>query len=135
MAESALEKALSSGLSGAGDWIRNHDRFVVIGLLFSLLPLPPACFVGLLIGLANAVLLKTGALDAREAGIVKAACWLALVNSVLAGLAMWWVSNHVHSVADLAGLPFVPDFIARFVQHLLDYMQWLFGVPHKGVMA
>jgi hypothetical protein len=132
MAGSALEQAFMNALTSLGQWVRGHDRFVVIGLLFSLLPLPPACFAGLLIALLNAWLLHTGALPDREAKPVRWSILLGALNSAVVVFAMVWISTHAHDMERLVNLPFVPEALNSLLNHLADYFRWLFQSPTSG---
>ena len=123
MANSALERAATDAFRALQDWVREHDRFVVIGLLFSLVPLPPACFVGLVISLVNAWLLYAGKLPTKE---TRPVCWALLLgtaNSTAVVLGMLWISTQMQGADRLIDLPLVPDVVNSLLSSLLN----LFG--------
>lgn len=84
MSESAFERSLAKVLFSLRAFTLRHDRFVVIGLLFSFFPLPPACFIGLLLSVINTWFLGTGQLGRQERGVVWLSLILSTVNSLLA---------------------------------------------------
>ena len=135
MAGSALEQAAINALASLGNWVREHDRFVVIGLLFSLLPLPPACFVGLLIALLNAWLLRTGALSGREAKAVRWSLLLGTVNSTIVVFGMVWISTRANDMDKLINLPFMPEIVNGLLNQFADYFRWLFRLSPSGVLT
>lgn len=119
MGGSAFEKAVMERLVHWAQVLRRHDRVVTIGLLISLLPLPPACFAGLAVSLMHRRLLRTGRLPASEAEWVRWATWLAGINSILALVVMAWLSWHLSTHAADLRLPFVfPGYWV--MQHLMD---------------
>lgn len=84
MTESAFERSLSEGIASLRAFVLRHDRFVLVGFVFSLLPLPPACFLGFVIGLVNTWLLCVGRLPLKERRLVLFGFFLSVVNSLLA---------------------------------------------------
>jgi ethanolamine transporter EutH len=132
MAGSALEQAAINALASLGNWVREHDRFVVIGLLFSMFPLPPACFAGLLIAILNTWLLNTGALPQREAKAVRWSLLLGMLNSALVAYGMVWISTHANGMDKLVNLPFMPDIVNALLNHLADYFRWLLQLSPAG---
>ena len=63
MAGSVIEQELVRKLTVLGTSMRKHDRGVLMGFLFSLLPILPLAFVGLGIGLFNRSMYRTGKID------------------------------------------------------------------------
>ena len=64
--QSALEREISRQISGLRIGLIHHDRAVVLGLVLSLLPVPPATAAGLLLTLFNLALLSAGKLARSE---------------------------------------------------------------------
>lgn len=134
MVDSALERAAASAAGALGRWVRSHDRFVVIGLLFSLLPLPPACFAGLLISLANAWLLRSGSLPLGEARSIRLALLLGTVNSALAVWGMFWISGHLQGLPVLGAASLIPDLAHQLGNSLLDLLTPTTPPPDPGAI-
>lgn len=114
MPESAVERVLSDVAFSLRECVRRHDRFVVIAFLFSCLPLPPACFVGLLLGLVNGCLLKAGRLDRQEGQAIGIGLLLGFANSLLAVLLIVWVSRHVMGLESVATV--LPGQVIEWLQ-------------------
>ena len=136
MPESAFERAVSHAASGAGGWLRRHDRFVVIGLLFSLLPLPPACFAGVAIGLVNLLLLRRGRLSGTEGPLVRLALTLGVLNTAVVVLILVWFAHHLRGMAPTVGLPYLPHVFNELLNALSHYFDWIYGgQPDHGIPA
>lgn len=90
MSESAFERSLYEGVSSLRAFVQRHDRFVLMGFVFSLLPLPPACFLGFVIGLINTWLLCIARLPLQERKLVLLGLFLSVVNSLLALTMIVW---------------------------------------------
>lgn len=126
MPESAFERSLLEAIFALRVRIQRHDRFVVIGLLFSLLPFPPACFVGLFISSVNMWLLRVGRLGRQEESLVRIGLVFSVVNSLLA------VALIVFGFRYLSGLELdgsnVSEYAMRWVQEMLkSWRSWWHG--------
>ncbi len=99
MASSAFERAVMESLLRCVQALQRHDRFVIIGLLLSLFPLPPACFAGWLLSLMHRRFLRTGRLPASEAEWVHWSTWPSSINPILAIGIMVWFSHNVSAHA------------------------------------
>ena len=117
--ESALEQLMRDIAVSLREHIQRHDRFVVVAFLFSCLPLPPACFAGLLLGFANACLLKAGRLGPHEWPAIKLGLLLGIANSLLALLLTIWLYNYLMGANGVVG---------RSPAQVID---WLHGVFHS----
>ena len=71
MQQSAIEKEFLNAIKCLRSWIRGHDRGVIIGLMMSIIPIPPITVAGLILGFANLVLLKAGKLDPCERKVIR----------------------------------------------------------------
>lgn len=84
--ESTIAQTLRTGRTFLRAFLLSHDRGVVLGVLLSLLPIPPLPVFGLVVCLANLALLRRGHLSPRERRTVRLGVMLSAVNTVLAVL-------------------------------------------------
>lgn len=66
-------------------WIKKQDRFVLIGLVFSVIPIPPSFLIGFLISLVNFFLVFAGRLDRKYLNLVFLTIFIAILNLLLTG--------------------------------------------------
>lgn len=83
MAGSVIEQELVRKLTVLGTSMRKHDRGVLMGFLFSLLPIFPLAFVGLGIGLFNRSMYRTGKIDEFDFTMVRRGLIFGAINSAL----------------------------------------------------
>ena len=83
MPPSVLESTVRQSLYAARRTLLSHDRGVLLGILLSLVPIPPLPVFGLIINLANWTFLRSGRLPQSERGAVRLGLLLAIVNSVI----------------------------------------------------
>lgn len=133
MSESAFERSLAEVIFALRESIRRHDRFVVMGLVFSLLPLPPACFVGLLLSVINAWLLGSGRLGRQEMKLVRLSLVFSIVNSVLAAALIIWGYRYFTGLE--IGAFTLPGYIMDWLQGVLrSWPSWLRGNGSESVL-
>lgn len=133
MSESAFERSLAEGIFALRGSIRRHDRFVVMGLVFSLVPLPPACFVGLLLSVVNAWLLWSGRLGRQEMRLVLLSLVLSVVSSALAAALIVWGYRYFLGL-EVGGLA-LPGYIMEWLQGVLrSWSTWLRGSGSESVL-
>lgn len=119
---SALEAALAEIRHNLSIWVRSHDRVVVIALFFSLIPVPPACWVGLFLTCTNLILLKTRRLGESEK---KTVLWTLLIAGItsISGTLIITESIAVLSEASLSSiLEFLPKFIGEYIKVLAEFI-------------
>jgi len=80
---SALEKYLKSTVWRLRNSAFKRDRAVVLGAILSFVPIPPACFLGALLSIANLFLLKIGRLHQSESKLIWLSTVLGLLNSII----------------------------------------------------
>ncbi len=104
---SALEDSAQQAKFWLRGWVYSHDRYVVIALLASFIPIPPASVVALLISLANLILIRLGRLRASEARYVWMAIGLAMLGLTAFFLIFQFAQSYfqelLHWVRDVAG--------------------------------
>lgn len=83
MQKSVLEAELSRKLAAFRAGLRHHDRAVLLGFIFSLVPLLPVTVIGLLVGLMNYGLYRAGKLDIFERKMIVIGLWIGVTNSAL----------------------------------------------------
>jgi len=124
MQPSAIEKEFTRIIFGLRTWLRRHDRAVIIGLMMSIIPLPPVTVAGILLGLANLMLLKTGKLDRSEKKIIRNGLVFGVLILLL-GLVFWYhlyhatTSFHWNVLIDSVTEGIVDFF--NFIKRLLNF--------------
>ena len=83
MRKSALEMAALNGLVGVRSVLSTYDRAVLLGFVFSLLPVLPVALCGVLLGAMNYLLWRRGKLEVFEGGLIKKGLLLGLINLCL----------------------------------------------------
>jgi len=83
MQKSALEVELTRKIEEFRAGLRHHDRAVLLGLIFSGIPLLPVTVIGLFISAMNYWLYRTGKLDIFERKMIVSGLWLGFINMVL----------------------------------------------------
>ena len=66
-------------------WVKDQDRFVLIGLVFSIIPIPPSFLIGLFIGFVNIFLVFAGKLERKYLNLILFAVFLSIFNLLLTG--------------------------------------------------
>ena len=94
--QSAFEKATLLLLERLRGWLASHDRVVLLGLLFSIPPLPPLPMVGFLLSLINYRLWKQHKLDAGEIGLIRLALIISTLSSAVAVGLVFLVVNFLN---------------------------------------
>lgn len=92
--------------------LHGHDRGVLLGLVFSLVPIPPVALAGLVIGLLNHRLLTRGRLPESERQLVLFSLGAALVSFVVGAAlfaAIGWLVLSVLSMKLPAVLSWLQD--------------------------
>ena len=86
MRKSALEMAALNGLVGLRSVLSTYDRAVLLGFVFSLLPVLPVALCGVLLGSMNYLLWRRGKLEVFEGALIKKGLLLGLINLCLSVL-------------------------------------------------
>ena len=123
--QSALEREILDFLGRLKYRVSQCDRGVVLGLLLSIVPIPPAPFIGLLISVVNAYFLRSGRLDKSASVAVNVGLLCSLVNIV------FLIFLYVNFFRDirLLDLDLLRDALG-IVNHLFDSMRGF--VPDKS---
>lgn len=107
--QSAFEKETLLLLERFRGWLASHDRVVLLGLLFSIPPLPPLPIVGLFLSLINYRLWKQHKLDVGEIGLIRLALIISTLSSAIAIGLVFLVVNFLNGT-----LSDGPELILRF---------------------
>jgi len=94
MAKSALEQELTNKLQLLRGEMAVHDRAVLWGLLFSVFPIFPVAFLGLILSLFNLYLFKTGKLELHERKLIRWGIGLGVCNSIIGVLLILFISSY-----------------------------------------
>ena len=124
MTQSAIERFLFLKAKGLRFFWIGRDRGVLIGLLFSAIPLPPAFLLGWLVDLIHLHLLRTRRLSAREKPLVLISTVLALLNTVLRA----WIAHQIWATTST----FSPLTLWSLLAHAQAWISWIFQ-PHAKV--
>ena len=115
--QSAFEKETLLLLERLRGWLASHDRVVLLGLLFSIPPLPPLPMVGFFLSLINYRLWKQHKLDAGEIGLIRLALIISTLSSAVAVGLVFLVVNFLNGT-----LSDGPEIVSR----LWDALRHLF---------
>lgn len=119
---SPFEAELLAGATALRGWHRQHDRYVLIGLAVSLIPLPPASVVALLMARINSRFIREGKLPEHEAKIIRVSVILACIGlAVFCALAFFIYSSRTDA------LVWVSHALERF-----SVLNWLFGTVQSS---
>lgn len=112
MYRNALKDDFRVGLANLNTIMYGHDRGVLLGFIFSVVPIPPVALVGIVLGLLNLRLLARGTLPESERYLVRLSLVAALISFV-AGAALFaaigWLVVHALS----AKLPAALDWLQQ----------------------
>jgi hypothetical protein len=125
MSHSALELELIGLSKKFSTWRKKQDRGVLVGVLLSCVPLPPVSLLGLVVGLANFFLIKTGRLIVNEKNLVLIGIATSLTNTVLASI--FWVFIFHNAGFLISQLGMVSDFFAHLTL-IPKIPNWLFDL-------
>ncbi|MDP9097333.1 MAG: hypothetical protein M3N26_12405 [Pseudomonadota bacterium] len=81
--------------------MHDHDRGVLLGVVFSIVPIPPVALTGLIISLFNLRLLARGALPPSERRLIHLSIIAATVSFVVGAAlfaAIGWIVLHALSI-------------------------------------
>ena len=122
--QSAFEKETLLLLQRLKGWLASHDRVVLLGLLFSIPPLPPLPIVGFFLSLINYRLWKQHKLDVGEIVLIRLALIFSILSSAVAiGLVMLVVNFLNNSVADgREAIPWLWDVLRHLFQSTKDHL-------------
>lgn len=122
--QSAFEKETLLLLQRLKGWLASHDRVVLLGLLFSIPPLPPLPIVGFFLSLINYRLWKQHKLDAGEIVLIRLALIFSILSSAIAiGLVMLVVNFLNNSVAEgREVIPWLWDGLRHLFQSTKDHL-------------
>jgi hypothetical protein len=95
MTKSALEQELIQKLKLLKTDISVHDRAVLLGFLFSVLPIFPVAFLGLIFSLFNLYLYKHGKLELHELKLIRWGIGLGVFNSTLGFLLIVFMGSYL----------------------------------------
>ena len=129
MRKSALEMAVLNMLIKFKAAIATHDRAVVLGFAFSLLPILPLAICGVLIGGVNYLLWRKGELEVFEGAFIRKGLLLGLINLCIGILLLKLLIGFLH------GAPW--QFYTNWLQEKLhDAFYWIYqSRMTKGMTA
>ena len=98
MKNNALEKEVIQLLHTLKSNLSYHDRGVILGLIFSCIPLFPISLFGLLISLLNLYLFKKNKLELGELKLIKLAILIGVINSIFSLLLFVYIYSLVSNI-------------------------------------
>jgi hypothetical protein len=102
---SAIENELRYRAAAFGRALREHDRGVVIGLILSIVPIPPVAVTAIVINAINSHLLARGRLALRERRLIHVSLILSVANLLLSGFLFAGLALlAVHSIAAIVAI-------------------------------
>jgi len=116
MGRSVLEQEFARKTANLAARMRAHDRGVLLGVAFSLLPVFPLAFLGLAIGMFNRAMHRAGRLSDYDDALARRGVMLALVNCVLSVVLLVFL---VRIAAGLEWHQLIGDVMSS-VNHLVD---------------
>lgn len=122
--QSAFEKETLLLLERFRGWLGSHDRVVLLGLLFSIPPLPPLPIVGFFLSLVNYRLWKQHKLEADEIVLIRLALFFSILSSAVSvGLVLLVVNFLNGALSDgRAIIPALWDTLRHFFQSAIDHL-------------
>lgn len=91
MAKSIFEQTIGHLIKDLSAKLRTHDRGVVIGFIFSLLPIFPVVFLGFGLGIFHVLMHRAGRISHHDYGLARRGLFLAAFNCILTLLLIWGV--------------------------------------------
>ena len=70
-----------------------RDRAVVLAAILSFVPIPPACFLGVLLSVANLFLLKIGRLRQSDSKLIWLSIVVGLLNSIIGAYVLMYLGS------------------------------------------
>ncbi len=92
MQKSVLEQELARKFEKLRSDMRHHDRAVLLGFIFSIIPLLPVSIIGFGICLMNYWLYRSGKLDIFERRMITIGIWFGLFN-VMVGIVVTYYAS------------------------------------------
>ena len=117
--KSAIEQEIIGLLVRFRYWLRSHDRGVILGLIFSIPPIPPVPLIGLSLSLFNYVLWKKGKLGSHEITLIRTSLLISLISFCLAFALVYLVISFVSN-------PETSNLVADFFSHQYERVRSLF---------
>ena len=105
-------------LSSLNASVRTHDRGVLLGFLFSLLPIFPLAFVGVGIGLFNRSMHQAGKINDFDFALVRRGLIFGVINSALSLLILVFVVQLASSLQWSSLLELVSHRLQALVRFL-----------------
>jgi len=124
MTQSAIERELLGFVQSIGAWVRRHDRGVVIGITLSVIPVPIVSFAGLLVGLFNLTLLKSGKLDKSETQGIATGIVLSLICTAGSAFVFCYVYGRISSM----GWSTSSGLMTSMYEHLLALISQIYSI-------
>jgi hypothetical protein len=118
---SQLESELVRILNGLRSYVAGRDRFVLIGLALSLLPVFPACLIGAIISVANVYLGRSGRLSLDEIRLSRLGTLVGL------SLTIGWIFIF-YFFSPFSDIGAALDFVSSFIKSLLRSV-----LPDNGI--
>ncbi len=91
MYRSAIEEEIRFRASLVGAVLRGRDRGVFLGLLLSVVPIPPVALVGIAVNLLNLRLLASGRLPVTDRRLIRMSLAISLVNLAVCTVVCIWL--------------------------------------------
>lgn len=98
MTKSVLEQELTRKLYAMRGDMSKHDRAVLLGFIFSLIPLFPVALLGLVVSLFNYSLYKSGKLELSEKKMIVAGMIIGMINSALGCALFYYFATRVGGI-------------------------------------
>ena len=123
---SKLEQEIKNGAYAFVSKFKGLDRAVVVGAVLSFVPIFPACIIGVIISLANFILIRTKKLNRSNVGIVVVSIGVGTFFSLMWLIVFFWI-NPVDLFRAIG---------RQIFNHVENLFYWVFQVPNsKDIQA
>lgn len=98
MQRSVLEQELAQKVQSIRRDMCKHDRAVLLGFIFSIIPLLPVSIIGVAVCLLNMWLYKSGKLEIYEKHMIVTGLWLGALNVVIGGAVTYYAATQFGTI-------------------------------------
>lgn len=118
MTKSVLEQELTRKLYALRGGMAKHDRAVLLGFIFSLVPLFPVALLGFVVSAFNYSLYKSGKLELGEKNMIVAGMLVGAINAALGGALFYYFVTRVGGI----DWPAIAEHIFGMGRSFLDHL-------------
>lgn len=98
MHKSVLEQELARKFETFRSDLRHHDRAVLLGFIFSVIPLLPISIIGIFLSLMNFWLYQSGKLEISERRMIVIGIWIGLINIAVGVAVTYYAATKFGSI-------------------------------------